>query len=74
MPAGRFSQAETAPYLARALASVAQAQNDNALTRTALEQYADHAEACARERSFNAEQVAAYMARARRARELAKEH
>jgi hypothetical protein len=62
MPAGRFSEAERAPYY------------DNALTRAALEHYADHAEACARERSFNAAQVAAWIARSRRARELAKEH
>jgi acetyl-CoA acetyltransferase len=74
MPAGRFSEAERAPYYARALASIAQTQNDNALTRAALEHYADHAEACARERSFNAAQVAAWIARSRRARELAKEH
>jgi hypothetical protein len=72
MPAGRFSEAERAPYYARALASVAQAQNDSALRRAALEHYADHCEARASERG-GAPHVLAWISRARRARELAKE-
>lgn len=72
MPAGQFSQAERAPYLARALASLAQGKLDDSLTRSALEHFADHCEACARERN-EAAHVAHFMSRARRARELARE-
>jgi len=72
MPKGKFSEAETAPYRARALAGVERAKYFAAVTKDALEHYATHCEACARGKGMLPETITHFMERARTARALAK--
>jgi hypothetical protein len=74
MPAGTFSEAERAPYLARAMASIAREREDHALTRAALEHYAEHCEERALEERHAWRNIATWRERAERARQLAKEY